>query len=277
MEVTGWKKYNEKLWVADFDGAPYVRQLWVNGKRARRAQSEEMYDIDDFFKTTTNKYKYDGIFTKETKIADYTNPSEVQLHFSRGWKSFLLNVDSVEKTASGTRLYMRQPSFTETEDDNMSHNIDVDHNFFVQNAFEELDREGEFYYNSTEKKIYYMPRAGESIESVEAEAARIETLMDIRGINANLRVKNLVFKNLSFAHATWYRPSFVGQVNDQAQWLHPDESDIIADPGYSMVPANIMLNYTEKIWILIYSSRFLSEERQLLNSSSKKLNVFEFK
>jgi len=235
------------LWVADFDGSPYVRQLWVNGKIARRAQSEIMYDIDDFFKTTTNKYKYDGIYNKEEKFASYTNPEDIQLHFSRGWKSFLLNVESIEKADGGSRFYMYQPAFSETENDNLSHNIDVGHNFFVMNAFEELDREGEFYYNTKEKKIYYMPRAGEEIESVKAEAARLETLMQIKGVNANFRVKNLVFKNLSFAHATWYRPSFVGQVNDQAQSLHPDEFDKLVEPGYSMVPANIMLDYSEKI------------------------------
>ncbi len=246
--VTGWTKYNEKLWVADYDGAEYVRQLWVNGKRARRAQSEEMYDIAEFFKNDGSNYLYDGIVTKETKFADYKNQEDIQLHFSRGWKSFLLNVLSIEKGGLGNKWYMRQPSFTEAERDTMNHNIDAGHNFFVENAFEELDRAGEFYYNRKEKKIYYMPRAGETPETANVVAAELELLMDIKGEDANNRVKNIIFKNLSFAHAAWLRPSYVGLVNDQAQDMHPDrEYDVLQEPGYTMVPANIRLNRAKKI------------------------------
>lgn len=245
--VTGWKKHNDKLWVADYDGSEYVRQLWVNGKRARRAQSEVPYDISELFKVSDNKYKYDGVMTAESKFADYKNQEDIQIHFSRGWKSYLLNVERIEKTSGGARWFMYQPAFSEAEDEAIHHNIDAGHDFYVENAFEELDREGEFYFNRAEKKIYYMPRQGEDINKIEAEAAYVDKLLDIRGENANNRIHNIVFKNLEFAHATWNRVSKVGLVNDQAQWMHPDPSDTMIEPGYKMVPANIQLDRAEKI------------------------------
>lgn len=247
-KISGWEKYNDKLWCADYNGAEYMRQLWVCGRRARRAQSENMIDIADFFKNSDSGYKYDGIVTENGKYAGYKNPEDIQLHFARGWKSFLLNVESIEKGSGGKALfYMRQPSFSEAENDSMNHNIDPGHNFFLENAFEELDREGEFYFDRKEKKVYYYPREDEDMKTTEAIAAKLENFVEIKGENANKRVKNIVFKSLSFAHAAWQRPSRVGLVNDQAQDMHPDESDIKAEPGYTMVPANIKLSRAEKI------------------------------
>ncbi len=247
--VTGWKKYNDKLWAAPYDKTPYVRQLWVNGKKAVRAQSEKLYDIADFFKDTDSKYLYDGLVTKETKFSDYRNQQDIQLHFARGWKSFLLNVEKIEAGSDGrAKWYMYQPAFTEAEKDSMNHNIDVNHNFFVENAFEELDREGEFYFDRTEKQLYYMPKADEDMLSADVVAPVIESLIEIKGKNANERVKNIIFENLSFAHVTWFRPSYVGLVNDQAQDTHPDESyDIKREPGFTFVPAGIQLDRAEKI------------------------------
>lgn len=247
IPVTGWKNYQKGIWVAEVEGIEYARQLYVNNRMARRAQSEEKFDIIDFFDLDGNEYPYDGIVTVETKFAEYQNQSDIQLHFARGWKSYLLNVEEIKEGSMGSRFVMKQPAFRAAENDNSHHNLDSGHNFWLENAFEELDIPGEFYYNRSEQKLYYMPREDEDMTTADVELAVLDKLMEIKGANSNHKVKNLAFDSLVLAHATWLRAARVGLVNDQAQWMTPDETDIPIEPGYEMVPSNIHISRADKI------------------------------
>lgn len=246
-QVTGWSGYQKNIWVADVHGVEYVRQLYVNNRSARRAQSEYKIDAVELFDIPGNEYPYDGLVATDKKYAQYQNQSDIQLHFARGWKSYLLNVEEIKEGSGGSRFIMQQPAFRAAEDDNSHHNLDSGHNFWLENAMEELDIPGEFYYNRSEQKLYYMPRADEDMRTANVELAVLDKLIDIKGANSNQKVKNLAFDSLTLAHATWLRAARVGQVNDQAQWMTPDASDIPVEPGYAMVPSNISLDRAEKI------------------------------
>lgn len=247
-KVEGFKKEGE-LFVAEVLGIDYAPQLFVNGQKAKRAESEEYYDIKDFFDIPGNEYKYDGIIAEGREFSKYENQSDIQLHFARGWKSFLLNVEGIEKSGEKSKFIMRQPGFYNAEDDDACgfYSIDPGHNFKIENAFEELDTEGEFYYNRKSKKLYYMPREGEMAETTTAELAVVEKLMEFKGDSSTEKVKNISFEDITFAHSIWERAVKVGHVGDQAQDMAPDPSDIPINPGYTMVPSNISLDRAAKI------------------------------
>ncbi|MDR2385315.1 MAG: PDZ domain-containing protein [Tannerella sp.] len=70
---------------------------------------------------------------------------------------------------------------------------------FVENIFEELDASGEWYFDATEKILYFLPP-----DSVELSAARIETpqleeLFVLQGSEEN-PVKRAVIENLTLTH-----------------------------------------------------------------------------
>ena len=243
-KIEGWKRYNNKVWRAEYDGSEYVRQLYVNGRRAERAQSGEFIETEAFFDDAKSGYEHSGIVVSDNSLQGCRNPEDIQLHYVIGWKSYLLNVEGIEKYGGRTRIKLRQPAF-EAAYKNNQHYIEPGINFRAENVFEELDEPGEFYYDRRERMLYYYPRSGEDMKNADACAARLEVLMNIEGTDANHRAHNINFEGIIFENGAWERPSVAGLVNDQAQMMAPDPTDA---PGMlATVPANIRLNRAEKI------------------------------
>ena len=51
----------------------------------------------------------------------------------------------------------------------------------IQNDYELLDKPGEFYFDKTEKMLYYIPRENEDLSSAEVVVPRLETILDYKG------------------------------------------------------------------------------------------------
>jgi hypothetical protein len=74
-------------------------------------------------------------------------------------------------------------------------------NAIVENAFELLGRPGEWYFDRTARRIYYVPRAGEDLARADVEAAEAAAL--IVGAGSGERpLTGLVFKGIRFEFAT---------------------------------------------------------------------------
>ena len=249
IEVTGWKKHKGNIWSAPVSGIEYAQQLYVNGRRARRAQSEDYIDVEAFFKLPASEEAADGIVNHDLKYSKYKNQSDIQLHFARGWRSYTINVEKITASSDGSRFLLRQPSLKAAMGliSTVSHSVDVGHNFILENAFEELDTEGEFYYDRSEKQIYYIPRADEDMNTAAVELAVLDRLVTIAGASSAEKVSNITFDSLDFAHATWTRRSKFGHIGDQAQDMLPEEGEPMIEPGFTMVPANIHIDRAEKI------------------------------
>lgn len=249
-QITGWTRYKGKIWKAQVEGVEYAPQLYVNERRARRAQSENPVDVTDLYKLSGSTEKADGILNFDTKYASYRNPEDIQLHFSRGFRSYMLNVEKITKVSNGSRFKMQQPAFKAAMGviGTSIHCVAPGNNFWLENAFEELDTPGEFYYDRKEKTVYYIPRDDEDMTTAAVELATIETLMTVKGKNSADKVRNITFDKLSFAHAIWRRGIEYGHVGDQAQDIIVAEDwKSACEPGYTTVEANIMLNRAEKI------------------------------
>jgi Right handed beta helix region len=85
-------------------------------------------------------------------------------------------------------------------------------------------------------KVFYQPRRGKSVETIQAIAPQIETLIHIQGTKA-APVKNLAFCNLAFQHTTWLAPDRQGYVGTQGGIPYD------SDPA----PAAIVLQYANHI------------------------------
>ncbi len=249
-KIEGWKKTSDgKMWTANVDGIEYAPQLYVNNRRARRAQSEELIDVDAFYTLPGSKEAADGLISKNTKYASYKNAEDIQLHFARGWRSYTINVERISASSEGSRFLLRQPSLKAMMGliSTVSHSVEPGHNFILENAFEELDVEGEFYYDRSEKKLYYLPRSDENMATAEVELPVLEQLMTIRGAHGGNKVKNITFDSLTMGHTAWLRMCRYGHIGDQAGDMLPEETKWITEPGFTMVPATIQMNFAEKV------------------------------
>ena len=188
--ISDWELYDSDagIYRARAPKGLATRQLYVDGRRAVRAQSE--LDPAGFTKTA------DGYRSTELDLSQAENPGDMEVLSNWRWKSFRCPVASI----SGEQITMQQPCW---------HNANV---FIgpagmglptrIVNALELLDEPGEWYLDRSSGWIYYAPMAGEDLEQADVEAAGTQILIDGRG-TLESPVHDLRFKGLDFAYATW--------------------------------------------------------------------------
>lgn len=81
---------------------------------------------------------------------------------------------------------------------------------YLENAYEFLDQAGEWYLNKYDGYMYYIPRAGEDMNTLECKIPIGEDLIDGRGSSYSERLTNVRFDNLIFEGTTGLRVDEVG-------------------------------------------------------------------
>ncbi len=77
---------------------------------------------------------------------------------------------------------------------------------YFENAYEFLDRPGEWYLNRASGELFYMPRFGEDMRTARVEMPVLESLVEAIG-TPERPVTDIRFEGITFAHATWMAPS----------------------------------------------------------------------
>lgn len=246
-KITGWQKYNDKIWKASYGTGDYMRQLSVNGNRARRAQTESPAHITALYNDEEDStYEVDGVVVDGSQFASYKNKEDIQLHLGCGWKTYLFNVTGIEQAEDTSIFTLMQPDCNAAGTDTQ-HPLKADLNVTVENAFEELDTEGEFYYDRQEQTVYYMPRTGEDMSTADVRAARLEILLEVKGEKSINKVHNIEFAGIKFENATWQRAAESGIRIGQAQTISANVNDKKTDVPNTFIPACIQLQWAEKI------------------------------
>ncbi len=189
QKITGWTQQAGNIYKAHVGTSLNTRQLYVNGSRAIRARSVDGSGWE----------KSDAGFKCPTAVASWGNITDVEVVGRNMWKEFRGGIQSVTPGTPYALATMKQPFWTNA-------NSHIDWPFpiqpdWIENAYELLDSEGEWYLNRTTGDLYYKPRAGENMDTAEVIAPKLERLI------SGTSVKNVVFKGLTFSYATWLRPN----------------------------------------------------------------------
>ena len=227
-EVTGWKPgcsdsrllaaVREKVWTAD---APIVgnrivefRQLWVNGKKARRASLsaegvlDRMIDFNPVEQTIT-------IPSPEQALE---NAGQLEMIVHQRWAIAVLRIRQMERQGKRTVVRFHEPEsyleFAHPWPQPIINGEKGSSSYTLVNALELLDEPGEWYQDYPSGKIYYYPRTGEDMNTAKVIVPALETLLTIDG-SLERPVSYVGFKGISFEYATWMRPSCQGHVTLQ--------------------------------------------------------------
>ena len=216
-KVANWSVYSGSIWKASLD-VNSVRSMYVNGVTAYRAQSQSFF-TGSYYDPNNDK-SYEGILVDKSKIKNYTNPSDVVIRWVAGWRDIQLpatDIQSVDGThyailfdpdLYNSALGAALASWKPTPSSKM----------YLVNAMEELDQPGEFYYNRSQKTIYYIPRSGENLSTANVVVPVLGgNVIDVKGDSTAGRVTNHVFDNLTVSHGTWNSPLTDGWANIQEQ------------------------------------------------------------
>jgi len=226
VKVTGWEPYKDGIYRATFD-TEEVRNLYVDGFPAIRAKSEFTYRCETF----------DGnvITTSKKYLHSFNNVDDLELVFSLVWETQRLPVTDIN-ISDNAQITVDALARGQAMNLNYQINPSAYDYFYIENALELLDEEGEFYYDKDEKFLYYYPFENDNINDSVIVVPKSEGLLNIDG------AKNITFDGISFMHGAWNYVSEFGFVGTQSSFAY----DIETGEGM-IIPAQITINDAENI------------------------------
>jgi hypothetical protein len=199
--ITGWTLHDasKNIWKASAPGLN-TRQLYVDCVRAIRAHKGS--GLLGAVKTDS------GYTTTDTDISNWGNQSDIEFVYN-GLEGGTGGALWTEKRVGvsiivGTKITMKQPAWYNANNCGDPEKITVPTD--IENAYELLDKPGEWHFDRSQGMVYYIPRAGENLNHVKVIAPILETLVSGNGL-LGTPIHNLQFKGITFAHATWLKPS----------------------------------------------------------------------
>ena len=257
--VTGWTEVAGKsYYVANTPVASgfasYFRQLYVNGVRAYRASSGWIAGTS-FYAAPAMPQSKDGINFTASALKTYSNVKDLRLLHVNSFKVDEWPVVAVVTSGSTTSVQCAQPHFQIRADRGFLAATDK---FMIVNALQELDKPGEWYHDRTEQKVYYYPKAGETMSDAEVIAPGFDadSLVRLDGGAIGTPVENIRFQGLVFEHGNWLYPQDTLLGGTQAEALYSPSgtepsSAYVSLGGANLyvqeVPGDITLNHTTGI------------------------------
>ena len=201
--ITGWSDTNgDGIYETDATGVQ-TRQLYVGNVRATRARSEGgLLNPAQY----TNAAGTDiGYICDNVEFSNWAHPEDLEFVFHAGWTNPRNGVGTLECKEDKMYITMTQPgwSWLQTKGGTCT----VENPAYYENALELQDEPGEWYLDTHDGIIYYMPRAWENMGEVEISAPVVEDLIWIEGSDYDNMVQNIEFQGITFADTTWNRPT----------------------------------------------------------------------
>jgi hypothetical protein len=211
--ITGWSLFDKRknIWKTNVGSSFHFRQLYVNGTRAIRARIPNM-------ECNPDKGPYARIYSwnnfhpviPASLLTSLKNNGKVEFCVNHYWQHFRYRIDSLFINGDSAKLSFRLPEA------GIEHPcIDDSAPFFIENAYELLDAEGEWFLNSENGDLFYKPFKGEIPENVQIIAPTLETVLRIDGSSSE-KVHDIQFRGITFEHSTWLAPDERGYTAAQA-------------------------------------------------------------
>lgn len=239
IRVRGWKLHDRarRIWVAEVPKDVETRQLYVSGTRATRARGAEY--PPGFTRTPA------GFQAPNDSMASWRNPTGIEAVTLTQWKMMRCPLAGI----SGDEIALEEPCWT---------NVNVFPYLWsfqtltwLENAYELLDKPGEWYLDGPAGRLYYIPRAGQRLGRADVELPRRQALVDLRGTPAK-PVERIRFEHITFAYGTWLAPSGPNGYADDQSGFHLDgaghQPNLIGhDPDTDRTPGSVRLRYARRI------------------------------
>ena len=204
--ITGWKaaeRDGKRFWTAEIpavrDGQWYFRELWVNGRRAVRARHPNqgylkiagLPDPAPDWTKGQSRFQY-----AEGDLKDWNSITQGEVIVMNRWADSRLPVTELHPDQRVVQFGKRAVFAFDKGD-----------LYYLEGVFEALDQPGEWYLDRTSGTLYYLPRPGESIESLQAVAPVLSQVLRLEGRpEAGQFVEHITLRGLCFSHTEWCFP-----------------------------------------------------------------------
>jgi hypothetical protein len=184
---TNWKAFNENIWVTDIQDDIDFDQLFIGGERQVLARYPNFDENGGYWQG------HAGDAISKERVATWENPVGGFVHaMHKGrWGDFhyeitAVSIDEELSLIGGHQNNRPSPMHPEFR--------------MVENIFEELDSEGEWYLDRAEMKLYIWPVKDVDLNTATVEASLLKQLIEIQGTAEN-PVKNIHIEGICFQHA----------------------------------------------------------------------------
>lgn len=212
IELPPFTTLSDSLWVIDLGASPFalseIRHLFVNGRRAILARTPNRKSMFKNFRVTQMQIdsvpvrgaKRNGLYAHKVALpheayqtmSRCTGPVEnITVSFLHAWDMTRRVVETFSPADSAVYI-VGNPMKPWNP-------IDREAQFFFENDRSFLDEPGEWYFDKSDRMLYYIPLPGEDIASVRAVIPVLDRFLDIEGTPA-LPLKNITFSDLTFAY-----------------------------------------------------------------------------
>ena len=216
------------------------RQLYVDGVKMTRARSNTDFSTRI---VGASRFKADGtmipenlnyggedslvpadygeIYLNASEFADFNNLEQVELHVLTAWVKNVLRVKSAV-TNDGITSIRIQDNESKLIFNRMHPNIDGyshmsthDFVYYIENAYELIDTDNEWYLDESTDTVYIKVPENTDINSSNVVIPKLEKLIST-GTTDGSKIQNLSFEGITFRYSNWTVPSTDGLVDIQA-------------------------------------------------------------
>lgn len=196
--IDRWKTDGGR-WTANLpqvrSGAWNFAQLFVGEQRRTRPRLPK---TGYFFAASDVEPVGDGFdklaFAGSDVKANWANLGDVEILGFQVWTMARMRIGSVDEAAHTAKFSAPIPG------KDWYRSVGRGKRFLVENVKEALGEPGEWYLDRPTGDLTYLPRPGETPDTTEVIAPRLETLVELNG------AQNVIFRGLTFAHANWTTP-----------------------------------------------------------------------
>lgn len=190
---------------AGLGGGFHPLQLFVNGRRADRPRlpKKGWFRVKSAFGKQKASDTPWGSGPEEIEYHDgdlmrFENLEDVRWIGMGAWFEMPMRILEIDEQRRAARLHRQ--TFSRLIDEKKEWC-----RYKVDNVREALTEPGEWYFDRKRRHFHYIPRSGETAETIEAFAPALDALVEVRGSRDN-PVTNLRFENLTFEHCDWHPP-----------------------------------------------------------------------
>lgn len=217
-QISGWTLHDKvrNIYKAHVGNIKF-RQLYINGVRTTRARTPNRdgdEDFGPFYNILGWDYANWRAKVNGNELENWKNMNQVEMVAKNHWKHCRFRIKDVEWNSTDAFIYAMDEEKVASRWHN-GHMMDDHATFFFENAFEFLDTKGEWYLNTFQQTLYYIPRDGENLNTTVVIVPTLETLLNIKGASPLNPVCNIRFSGITFEYTTWLLPSLKGLIDVQ--------------------------------------------------------------
>lgn len=208
--ITNWTN-NAGVWSATTPTGKTTRQFYVNGLRGQRARYKGSCLItvqDDGGSYVCNNAAFPELSRDDCEFV-FTDSVNY-------WRQHRLLVTSVSRVSDVTTFSMSGDYYFLVDPEQCVMGAPVEswptYPDYIENAFEFLSDPGEWYHNPSTNTIYYIPRSGEDMNTVECWFPIEENILSVSDELSGVEILDIICE-----YAGWTGPTTQGSfIQDQA-------------------------------------------------------------